>query len=75
MPHEQLRKAFRSTQRNFERDFVQLTSSASDIRGLSAEGEGVSAQQSATIALDVMISRVETLKKRVSRILPRQATQ
>lgn len=65
VPYEQLRKAFRSTQRNFERDFVQLTSNAADASKSSTEGGDVSAQ---VIALDAMISRVRNLKKRVSKV-------
>jgi hypothetical protein len=69
VPYEQFRKAFRSTQRGFERDFTQLTSSAADISRSGAEGDGISAQQSPAVALDAMIARVETFRKRVSTVI------
>jgi hypothetical protein len=68
VPYEQLRKAFRSTQRNFERDFAQLTSNAADINRSNTEGS-LAAQQSAAIVLDAMISRVGNLRKRVSKVI------
>jgi len=69
VPYEQFRKAFRSTQRSFERDFTQLTSSAADISRSGTEGDDISAQQNPAVALDAMIARVETFRKRVSKVI------
>lgn len=65
VPHEQFRKGFRTTQRNFERDFGALASSCVDLGKSFEDHEDEAAVQAAEVSIDAMIARVQALQRKV----------
>jgi macrophage erythroblast attacher len=65
VPYEQLRKGFRTTQRNFERDFGQLATAVAEMSSATIRDEDEESRMASLAFIDGTISRIETLKAKV----------
>jgi macrophage erythroblast attacher len=63
VPFENYRKVFRTTQRQFDKDFSAMQTTTNDLVDRSKNG-GVD-EEDAVQSIDTMITRVENLKRKV----------
>jgi len=65
VPFENYRKVFRTTQRQFDKDFSAMQTTANDLVERSKNG-GEVGKEDAAQSIDAMITRVENLKRKLS---------